>query len=102
GAPQTLCPASTLAYGMHWSGNTILFAQAGREILAIPDSGGKTEVWIKAEGNESISGPQLLPGNDLVMFGVTKTGNWDKADIVVQSRKSGKRTLLISGGSGAR
>jgi len=103
GAPLTLCPASTLAYGMHWVGNTIVFGQGGREIVAIPaDTGGKSEVWIKAEEGETISSPQLLPGDDLLMFSVTKTGSWDKANIVVQSRKTGKRTTLISGGSGAR
>src|SRR5262249_5151733 len=43
GAAVTLCSgcASTLAYGMSWEGDTIVFARDGREIVEMPQTGGK-------------------------------------------------------------
>src|SRR5262245_28750905 len=58
--------------------------------------------------NESqlFHGPQLLPGGDALLFTVASTGNrvdrWDKAQIVIQSLKSGERKVVIEGGSDAR
>src|SRR5262249_16629014 len=49
--------------------------------------------------------PQVLPGGDEVLFtvaGTTGDDRWDKAQIVVQSLKTGQRKMLINGGSDAR
>jgi serine/threonine-protein kinase len=105
GAAVTLCPAGTLGYGMSWEGKTIVFGQGGQEIQAVPETGGKPEVWVKAESTEKISSPQLLPGGDALIFSVAKSSaadRWDKADIVVLNRKTNQRNVVIQGGSGAR
>jgi serine/threonine-protein kinase len=104
GAPVTVVPSiTTLAFGMHWQDHTIVFAQAGREILAVPDNGGTPEVWVKAEPNEVVSSPFLLPGGDILLYSRMKAeSTWDKADIMVWSRKAGPPKVLLSGGSGAR
>jgi serine/threonine-protein kinase len=106
GSTVTLCAACapTLAYGVSWENKTIVFCRGGLEILGIADTGGQPEVWVKAGNNELVSGPQVLPGGDVLMFSLNKvTGeNWDKADIVTFSRKTKQRKVIIRGGSGAR
>ena len=60
---------------------------------------------MKTQSNEVMDSPQLLPGGDKILFTVTKTTSqdrWDKANIVVASRKTGERKVLIQGGSAAR
>jgi len=106
GAAVTLCSAcaNTLAYGMSWEGDTIAFARdAGREIVGMPQTGGIPQVLVKAEPDERISSPHLLAGGDRLMFSSLKRGTrWDKADIIVMSRRSGQRNVVLQGGSGAR
>src|SRR5439155_15871651 len=107
GAAVTLCTGctTTLGYGMSWEGDTVVFGQGSQTILAVPQTGGKPEVWVKAESNEAISGAQLLPGGDELMFSANKSSvsdSWQKADIVVFSRKTGQRKVVIQGGTTAR
>lgn len=60
---------------------------------------------IKAGDGEQIHGPQVLPDGDSVLFSVT-TGRgatrWDQAQVVVQSLRTGERTVVLRGGSDAR
>ena len=105
GAELTLCAAcaNTLAYGVSWEGDTIVFARGAQEIVAIPQTGGTPEVWVKAGPEERVSSPQLLPGGNRLMFSTARSGaGWEKADIVVLSRETGERTVVIRGGTGAR
>jgi Tol biopolymer transport system component len=44
----------------------------------------------------------LLPDGDSVLFSSTTTGDWDRAQIVVQSLSTNKRTVILDGGSDAR
>jgi len=49
--------------------------------------------------------PQLLPGGDSLLFTMASgnsTDRWDKAQIVVQSLKTGARKVVLEGGSNAR
>jgi len=60
---------------------------------------------IPAKENEVLQTPQVLPGGDEVLFtvaGTTGDDRWDRAQIVVQSLKTGERKTLINGGSDAR
>src|SRR5262249_59097931 len=63
------------------------------------------ELVIRAGKGEVMNGPQLLPDGDSVLFSVT-TGvgraRWDQAQVVVQSLRGGKRTVVLPGGSDAR
>ncbi len=107
GAAFTLCKASN-PFGASWQDNTIIFGQGSNGIFAVPATGGLPEVWVKLEPGEVADSPQILPGGDAVLFavarstataGVPVTSGWDKADVVVYSRKTGKRKVLVPGGS---
>lgn len=57
------------------------------------------------KADEIAHGPQILPGGGAVLFTLAKnagTDRWDKAQVVVQSLKSGERKILVEGGSDAR
>ncbi|HXG87492.1 MAG TPA: protein kinase [Vicinamibacterales bacterium] len=104
GAPVTLCGA-TIPFGLSWaSNNTILFGQhAG--IMRVSANGGAPELIIRAGDGEQMYGPQLLPDGMSVLFSVTRErgpARWDVAQVVAQSSSSGKRTVIIQGGSAAR
>jgi Tol biopolymer transport system component len=107
GAAVQLAPvAGVPPYSASWDGNTIIFASATSGIFAVSEDGGKPEQWIKLEPGEFADSPQLLPGGKSVMFSVTKapigTDRWDKGDVVVVTRATGERKLLIPGGGAAR
>src|SRR5262249_4560031 len=49
--------------------------------------------------------PQILPGGEHVMFTIASgsaADRWDRAQIVVQSLKSGERKVIVDGGSDGR
>jgi eukaryotic-like serine/threonine-protein kinase len=75
-------------------------------ILRVSANGGKPEKLITLKDGEAAHGPQLLPGGDAVLFTLGPVGGgvagWDKAQIVVQSLKSGERKVLVEGGSDGR
>ena len=112
GVAVTLCKASN-PFGVSWQGETIVFGQGPDGILAVPAIGGAADVLVKLEPGEIADNPQMLPGGDSVLFAVAKTSKqvlagltvnslWDKADIVVHSLKTGKRKVLLPGGSAPR
>jgi eukaryotic-like serine/threonine-protein kinase len=104
GSSVSVCGV-TAPYGASWAGdNTILFGERDG-IMRVSASGGTPELIIRAADGEQMYGPQLLPDRQSVLFSVTKEmgpTRWDQAQIVVQSLSSGKRTVLIQGGSDAR
>ena len=104
GAAVTVCPA-TLPFGASWTrDDTILFGQR-TGIMRVSANGGAPELIIRAADGEQMYGPQLLPDGDSVLFSVTKgqgPNRWDLAQVVVQSLSSGKRTVVVEGGSDAR
>ena len=103
GTPVTVS-AAELPSGASWGrDNTILFGQ-GSGIMRVSANGGTPTLVIPAAEGESMYGPELLPDGDSVMFSVTKDqgpARWDVAQIVVQSLSSGRRTVLVEGGSHA-
>jgi serine/threonine-protein kinase len=105
GGPPILIAASAGPYGSSWSADgTILFAVA-EGIMRIASTGGMPDLVIKANDGERIDGPGLLPDGESVLFSVTTaTGDtrWDQAKIVVQSLRTGARTVVLEGGSDAR
>jgi serine/threonine-protein kinase len=115
GAAVTLCPAGN-PFGMSWDASGILFGQAAgggpgattTGILRVSPNGGKPEQLIAVKDDEVADDPQMLPDGDTVLFTLAKSANgrlaeaWDKAQIVAQSIRTGRRTTLIESGSGAR
>jgi hypothetical protein len=73
--------------------------------MRVSPEGGKPESLVTVGTGELAHGPQILPGGDAVLFTLARgvaPDRWDKAQIVVQSLKSGKRNLLFEGGSDGR
>jgi serine/threonine protein kinase/Tol biopolymer transport system component len=91
--------------GLSWGSTGIVFGQGGNGIMRISPSGGAPERIATVGKNEVAFGPQLLPGEQSLLFTIA-TGydidRWDQARIVVQSLASGERKTLIEGGSDAR
>jgi serine/threonine-protein kinase len=111
GAPFVICAAEP-SFGASWeTDNTILFGQSGGVgsvragperggIMRVSANGGTPQLVVPANEGEFLYGPQLLPGDDAVLFTATTAigGNrWDAAQVVVQSLSSGKRIVLLQG-----
>jgi serine/threonine-protein kinase len=105
GAAITICD-SLLPFGASWAPDgTILIGAGPAGILRVSANGGKPDTVVAVKAGETAHGPQLLPGGDGILFTLAKGANldrWDKAQIVVQSLKSGERKVLFDGGSDAR
>jgi Tol biopolymer transport system component len=106
GGAVILC-AATIPFGASWTpDNTILFGQRAG-IMRVSANGGTPELIIQAGESEQMYGPQLLPDRASVLFSVTREmgpgpTRWDQAQVVVQSLSSGKRSVVVQGGSDAR
>jgi eukaryotic-like serine/threonine-protein kinase len=106
GGSPVMIGAVDSPFGMSWgTDNQILVGQGSKGIVRVSANGGKPETIVSVEASEVAHGPQMLPDGDSVLFtlGVgTVPDRWNRAQIVVQSLKSGKRTVLVNGGSDAR
>ena len=106
GAPATICKTDAVS-GVSWSGNDIVFGMlAGpKGIMHVPAGGGEPEELVRLSApHERLHGPQLIDNGRSVLFTMTRDdgpGRWDKAQIVMQSLKTGERKTLI-GGTDAR
>src|SRR5262249_33678538 len=90
--------------GVSWGPDGIVFGQGSEGIMRVSPDGGKPESLVTVKTGEVAHGPQILPGGEAVLFTIaagTTPDQWDKAQIVVQSLKSGKRNLLIEAGTDA-
>ena len=71
--------------------------------MQVSADGGTPEVLIPLTETEEVGhGPQVLPGEKAVLFTLGDGRNWDDAQIVVHSLKTGERKVLIEGGRDAR
>jgi Tol biopolymer transport system component len=106
GAAVTLCDATNL-FGATWaSDDQIYFGQGPGGIMRVSaQKGGKPERVVSVKPDEVAHGPQLLPGGDVLLFTVARSlgpYQWDTAQIVAQSLKTGERNLILQRGSDAR
>ncbi len=102
GAPVKIADLRANPHGVSWeSDGTILIGQPDG-ILRVPATSGTSELIIEIEDGTSAYGPRLLPDGDSVLFSVGEFGDWDAAQIVVQSLSTGERKLLVAGGNDAR
>jgi len=104
GAAVTLCPAD-VPFGISWGVDGIVFGQGSKGIMRVSPNGGQPERLVSVKDGEVAHGPHVLPGGQAMLFTLaTGTGGdrWDKAQIVVQSLKSGERKTLVNGGFDAR
>jgi len=111
GAGATIGEAD-LPSGMSWGADGILVGQIGKGILRLHPNGGKPELLVSLKSGEVAQDPQMLPGGEKILFtfgvgfqptrAMADASYWDKARVVVQSLASGKRTILVDGGSAAQ
>jgi serine/threonine-protein kinase len=105
GASVTICDEQN-PYGASWTSDDQILVGAGPAgIFRVSANAGKPETVIAVKPNEAAHGPQLLPGGQAILFTLatgTSNDRWDKAQIVVQSLKSGERKTIWEGGSDAR
>jgi len=104
GAPVVIC-AAAIPFGVSWEDDgTILFGQGRDGLSRVSAEGGKPDVVVRDPGGLA-HGPQLLPGGRAVLF-TFRAGagdpDWNSAQIVVQSLDTGKRQVVIDGGTDAR
>ena len=104
-----LCDAET-PWGVSWtSDNTILYGQSddartgAAGIWRVSGEGGKPEHVVKVEAGQIAGGPQLLPGGRAILFTLAaRLGEWDTAQIIVQSLDSDRRHVVVERGTDAR
>ena len=103
GPPVTLC-AADVGFGGSWApDNTIVFSAAtGSPLSRIAAAGGavsRVTALDAARGEFSHRWPQVLADGDTVLYTVGTVGEWDEADIVAQSLRTGRREIVLKGGT---
>ena len=113
GAPLTLYEGS-FPMGTAPEGDALVFGQfdAGgvAQIVRLRSDGSRPEAIVTGAPGQIMSGPQILPGGDAVLFTLARNPGlldltqetWDRAQVVVQRLGSGERTVIVEGGSDAR
>jgi serine/threonine-protein kinase len=104
GAPVPLADVGVV-FGASWtSGGAILYGHQ-QGIMRVPENGGAPELLVRANDDEQMHLPQLLADGDSVLFTVTKDrgiNRWSPAQVVVQSVRSGRRTVLVDAATDGR
>jgi serine/threonine-protein kinase len=104
GAPITITRAVN-PWGASWhASGAIYYGQGPGGIWRVPPGGGTGERLIAVKQGEQAHGPHLLPGNEWMLFTVLPAGvgSWNRAQIVIQSLRTGEREVLVDGGRDAR
>ncbi|MGE0592099.1 MAG: TolB family protein [Vicinamibacterales bacterium] len=99
GTPVTIARVGN-PLGLSWGEDGQILVGAGPDgVQRVQASGGVVETIIRLAPGESARQPQMLPGGDLVLFtlAVGTPTNWEQARVVVQSLRSGNRTVVTSG-----
>ncbi len=93
-------------FGMSWgTDDEILVGQGPKGIIRISAKGGQPQTIIAVQANEIVNVSELLPDGETVLFAMAKAVSaerWGKAQIIVQSLKSGERKVLVEGGNAPR
>jgi serine/threonine-protein kinase len=103
GSAITLCKVQGAnPFGAFWYHDQIVFADPAKGILRVSENGGEPSVLIETKPPEVADGPRFLD-DDTLLFTITSesgASRWDKAQIVVQSLRSGQRNVLVRGATG--
>jgi len=103
-APVTIARGLTdNLFGTDWTDDGMVFYGQPDGIYRVPATGGPAERVVEPEpgSGQSLYLSELLPDGDSLLFSAT-TGNWDAADLFVQSLTTGERRMVIAGGNDAR
>ncbi|HEY2018628.1 MAG TPA: protein kinase [Bryobacteraceae bacterium] len=105
GPAVTLCDATLVGRGGSWGedGNIIASLGVAEPLSRVSSNGGKpTPVTRLQEHERTHRFPQVLPGGQAALFSASEaTADFDAADIVAVSLKTGERKTLIHGGTSA-
>ena len=103
GAPVTLTDGVAVINGASWGADDVILYGQPDGIWQVPGASGTPERMIQVGEGERILRPQMLPGGEWVLFTVRdSSGDWDEAQIVVQSVTTNERRVLINGGRDGR
>jgi Tol biopolymer transport system component len=106
GSVVTIADAGDGLGGSWGDDGTIVFAAAtGSPLQQVAANGGpvsRASTLDVDRGEFSHRWPEFLPGGDVVLFTVGTVGEWDEAEIVAQSLRTGARTTVIKGGTNPR
>jgi serine/threonine protein kinase/Tol biopolymer transport system component len=106
GAPVKICDAVSGIAGATWGPDgTIVFAWF--DLFRVPASGGSPTTLLKvdeARGERFLRHPSFLPSGKAILFtvGMADSYSYDDADIGVLSLDTGKKRILIRGGTSPR
>ena len=103
GSVVAICDAA-IGFGGTWgTDDTIIFSSTtGSPLFRVDARGGSTSrvtTLDAARGEFSHRWPELLPDGKTVLYTVGTLGSWDDAEIVAQSVTSGRRAVLVKGGT---
>lgn len=104
GAAVTICHLENPS-GVSWQSDQILFGQGTQGIMRVVAKGGEPERIVTVQSGERAASPQMLPDGDHLLYSLgTGSGQeaWNTARTVVQSLKTGKRTIVVEGAADAR
>ena len=104
GAPVTITDAPIAPFGASWGADDMILYGQPEGIMQVPGASGTPKLLIPVNEGERILGPQMLPGDEWVLFTVRLAGqmSWDEAQIVAQSVTTNERMVLIDGGRDGR
>jgi len=106
GAPVKICDAVSGIAGATWGPDgTIVFAWF--DLFRVPASGGSPTTLLKVDegrGERFLRHPSFLPSGKAILFtvGMADSYSYDDADIGVLSLETGKKRILIRGGTSPR
>jgi eukaryotic-like serine/threonine-protein kinase len=103
GSAVAVCDAA-IGFGGTWAiDDTIVFSSTtGSPLFRVDARGGSASritALDTARGEFSHRWPELLPDGKAVLYTVGTLGSWDDAEIVAQSLTSGRREVLVKGGT---
>ena len=102
GTPVTIADVPNNPSGASWGDDDMILFGQPEGIMQVPGAGGTPALLIPAQDDEIIYGPQMLPGDEWVLFTVRTSGSWDDGVVVTESVTTGERTVLIDGGRDGR
>src|SRR3954464_2962688 len=106
GAPTKICAAPSGIAGGAWAPDgTIVFAWF--DLYRVAADGGTPDLLLRVDekqGERFYRHPAFLPSGDAIVFtvGRSDTDSYDDSDIAVLSLRSGKKRILIQGGTSPR
>ena len=104
GTPLKLCDVAAIPFGASWTGDRVLVGQGSNGIVEVSANGGSPRVIVKVDSarGELAHGPQLLPGQQAVLFTLAHGQDWENARAVVESLRTGERKVILESARDAR